>query len=207
MHDDQGPVAAVVFDIGRVLIEWDLRLLLRKLYADEAEAEWVFTHVVSEAWHAQHDAGRDLAEMLAERISAFPDHAEAIRAYATRFRESIPGLVPGTSQLLERLAARGIPLFAITNFAASFWLEYRATQPLFDHFRDVVVSGVERVAKPDPAIYRLAERRFGYPAERMLFIDDSLPNIEAARRLDWQVHHFTGATALEVDLCARGLLD
>ncbi len=201
-----GQVEAVVFDIGKVLIEWDLRLLLRKLYADPAQADWVHAHVITEDWHAQHDAGRDLADMVAQRIAEFPDHAPAIRAYATRFGETIPGLVPGTPTLLERLAARGVPLFAITNFAAPFWAEYRAGQPLFDHFRDVVVSGVERIAKPDPAIYRLAEPRFGYPAQAMLFIDDNRANIDAASALGWQVHHFTGAAALEVDLHARGLL-
>lgn len=201
-----GHIEAVVFDIGKVLIEWDLRLLLRKLYADEHDAEWVHAHVITEDWHAQHDAGRDLADMVAQRIAEFPDHAPAIRAYATRFGETLPGLVPGTPALLERLAVQGVPLFAITNFAAPFWAKYRAGQPLFDHFRDVVVSGVERIAKPDPAIYRLAERRFGYPAQAMLFIDDNRANIDAASALGWQVHHFTGAAALEADLCARGLL-
>ena len=201
-----GRIAAVVFDIGKVLIEWDLRLLLRKLYADEREAEWAYAHVVSEDWHAQHDAGRDLADMVAQRTAEFPDHAAAIRAYATRFGETIPGLVPGMPVLLERLAARGVPLFAITNFAAPFWAEYRAGQPLFDHFRDVVVSGVERIAKPDPAIYRLAEQRFGYPARAMLFIDDNRANIDAASALGWQVHHFAGAAALEADLRERDLL-
>lgn len=199
------PVQAVVFDIGRVLIEWDLRLLLRKLYADPAEADWAFVHVVSESWHAQHDAGRDLAEMVAERIAEFPDHAHAIQAYATRFGESIPGMVPGTPALVERLAL-GTPLFAITNFAHAFWADYRPTQPLFDRFCDIVVSGTEKLAKPDPAIYRLAERRFGYPARAMLFVDDNRANIEAARGLGWQVHHFTGAEGLEADLTARGLL-
>jgi len=202
----RGRVAAVVFDIGKVLIEWDMRLLLRKLYADECEANWVHAHVVSEDWHAQHDAGRDLADMVAQRIAEFPDHAAALRAYATRFGETIPGMVPGTPALLERLAGRGVPLFAITNFAAPFWAEYRARQPLFDHFRDIVVSGVERIAKPDPAIYRLAEHRFGYPARAMLFIDDNRANIDAASVLGWQVHHFTGAAALEADLRERGLL-
>lgn len=202
----QGQIQAVVFDVGRVLIEWDLRLLLRKLYDEPGEAEWVFAHVVSEAWHAQHDAGCDLADMVDRRMREFPEHAAAIHAYATRFGESIPGPVPGTPALVERLAAADVPLFAITNFAESFWAEFRAREPLFDHFRDIVVSGVEKLAKPDPAIYRLAERRFGLPASAMLFIDDSLPNIGAARALGWHVHHFQGAEALEQDLRARGLL-
>lgn len=199
-------LAAVVFDVGRVIVQWDLRLLLRKVFADEAMVQWAFANVVSEAWHAQHDAGRDLGEMVAERKRAFPEFAAAIDAYATRFEDSIPGLVPGTPALIERLAARGVPLYAITNFADRFWADYRPSEPLFDHFRDIVVSGTEKIAKPGSAIFRLAERRFGHSAAQMLFIDDSLANIEAAERLGWQVHHFRDAEALEADLAARGLL-
>lgn len=199
-------IEAVVFDVGRVIVQWDLMLLLRRLYPDEARARWAFENVISEEWHFQHDCGRDLDEMVAERSAEFPEHAHALEAYKTCFNETIPGLVSGTPELVERLAAKGVPLYAITNFGATFWAEYRPTEPLFEHFQDVVVSGVERLAKPDPAIYFLAERRFGHPASNMLFIDDNLANIEAARACGWQVHHFTDADRLEAELRGRGLI-
>ncbi|MBO9498926.1 MAG: HAD family phosphatase [Novosphingobium sp.] len=199
-------VSAVVFDVGRVIVQWDMRRLLARVIADPAELEFVFANVVSEQWHFRHDAGEELETLVAERKAEFPQHAAAIDAYATRFNETIPGLVPGTPALIDRLADRGIPLYAITNFAAPFWDAYRPTEPLFRHFRDVVVSGVEKIAKPDPAIYRLAERRFGHPADSMLFIDDNPANIDAARALGWQAHLFGDAQELEADLTARGLI-
>ena len=197
---------SVIFDVGRVLFDWDLRYLFAKLIPDPDELEWFVTNVVTPQWHFQHDAGRPLADMLPELKAECPDHVPLIDAYAARFNETIPAPMPGSLELVERLDAAGVPLFAITNFAAPFWAEYRAGQPLFDHFRDVVVSGVERIAKPDPAIYRLAEQRFGYPARAMLFIDDNRANIDAASALGWQVHHFAGAAALEADLRERDLL-
>ena len=69
-----------------------------------------------------------------------------------------------------------------------------------------MASGAEKIAKPDAAIYRLAERRFGLAPRAMLFIDDNPANIEAAGALGWQVHLFTDAETLEVDLTARGLI-
>lgn len=201
-----GKIEAVVFDVGRVIVQWDMRCLLRSLYADEATMEWAFANVVSEAWHFEHDAGRDLDEMVLERKAEFPDHAHAIDAYATRFHETIPGLVPGTPALIEQLAAREMPLYGITNFAAKFWQDYLPTEPLFAHFRDFVVSGVEKLVKPDPAIYFLAEQRFGHPAGAMLFIDDNPANVEAARACGWQAHHFIDADTLEIDFRARGLI-
>lgn len=199
-------IVAVVFDVGRVLFRWDLRHLFGKLIDDPEELEWFVANVVTEQWHFEHDAGRDLSEMVAERRLAFPDHAHLIAAYATRFRESIPGPVPGSLDLVERLDAAGVPLFAITNFADSFWAEFRAGEPIFDRFCDIVVSGVEKIAKPDPAIFELAARRFGLDPAHALFIDDNPANVAVARDLDWQVHHFHDAAALEKDLVARGLL-
>ncbi|WP_428028521.1 HAD-IA family hydrolase [Altererythrobacter sp.] len=197
---------AVVFDIGRVIIQWDLRHLFARLIDDEAELDWFCANVVTEEWHFQHDAGRPLAEMVPERKAQFPEHAHLIDAYASRFLETIPGPVPGTTALIERLAQTDMPLYVITNFGAEFWEDFRPTQPVLDHFGDIVVSGQERLAKPDPAIFQLAERRFGHDAGSMLFIDDNAANIAAARKLGWQVHHFHDADELERDLVARGLI-
>lgn len=200
------PVTAVVFDVGRVLFQWDFRHLFRKMIDDADELEWFVTHVVTEQWHFQHDAGTPLAEMLPKRIAEFPRYAEHIEAYGARFNESIPGPVPGSLELVERIDAAGHPLFAITNFGAEFWACFRPTQPVFDRFRDIVVSGEERLTKPDPAIFELAARRFGHAPASMLFIDDSAANIAAARDCGWQVHHFIDAALLEEDLIARNLI-
>lgn len=201
------PVEAVVFDVGRVLYEWDLRHLFAKLITDPAELEWFCTTVVTPEWHFQHDEGVPLAEMVPARKAEYPDHAHLIDAYATRFNESVPGPVAGSLELVEALHQRGVPLYAITNFGAEFWPPFRATAPVFEHFRDIVVSGDEKLAKPDPAIFDLAEARFGHPRARMLFIDDNAANIASAAHLGWQVHHFTqGADALAADLRSRGLI-
>ncbi|MEZ5681546.1 MAG: HAD-IA family hydrolase [Erythrobacter sp.] len=199
-------VDAVVFDVGRVLYHWDLGLLLRKVETDPERLRFLMEEVVTEEWHFQHDQGRPLAEMVPERIARFPEHEAAIRAYATRFNETIPGPVEGSHALVERLDARGVPLFAITNFGHEFWAGFRPTAPIFDRFRDIVVSGTEKLAKPDAAIFELAERRFGHSAERMLFIDDNSVNIAAASELGWHTHHFTDAKRLADDLETRGLI-
>ena len=199
-------ISAVVFDVGRVLFQWDLRHLFSRLIEDPAELEWFCTTVVTEQWHFQHDQGRPLAEMVPERIAQYPDYARHIEAYATRFNESVPGPVPGSLELVGALDAAGMPLYAITNFGAEFWDGFRPTQPVFDRFRDVVVSGVEKIAKPDPAIFALAAHRFGHAPAQMLFVDDNGENIAAARALGWQVHHFRDAAALRQDLSARGLI-
>jgi 2-haloacid dehalogenase len=198
--------AAVVFDIGRVLFDWNLRHLFAKLIADEAELDWFLGNVVTEEWHFQSDAGRPLAEMVPELVARFPEHRPLIDAYVERFNETIAQPVPGTHDLVRRLSEAGVPLFALTNFGAEFWRGFRPHQPLFDLFADVVVSGEERSAKPEPRIYEIAEARFGVPPGRLFFTDDNPANVAAAGARGWQAHLFTDAAALERSLVASGLL-
>jgi 2-haloacid dehalogenase len=197
---------AVVWDIGRVLYQWDLRFLFGKLIHDSAELEWFVANVVTEEWHFQSDAGRPLAEMVPELKARFPDHHALIDAYHPRFLETLPAAVPGTHALVERLAHHGVPQFALSNFGAEFWAMFRPTAPVFGHFRDCVISGEERCVKPDPAIYAVLEQRSGLPAADLLFIDDRRDNIAAARARGWHGHVFSDAAALEADLARHGLL-
>ena len=199
-------VEAVVFDVGRVLYQWQLAHLFEKIVSNPDRLAKLLDEVVTEEWHFEADAGRALSDMVPERIELYPDFEAEIRAYAARFNETIPGPVPGSHALVERLDARGMPLFAITNFGAEFWAGFRPTAPIFDRFGHIVVSGEEKLTKPDPAIFALAEGRFGKPAEAMLFIDDNRANVDAAAACGWQVHHFTQASALEADLASRGLI-
>lgn len=197
---------AVVFDVGRVLFDWNLRYLFDKLIADPAELDAFLTEVVNEEWHFQSDAGRPLAEMVPERIARFPQHAHLIEAYAARFHETIDHPIEGTHVLARRLAEAGVPLFALTNFGAEFFAAFRPTAPIFDLFGDIVVSGDERVAKPDPRIYAICEERFGLSGEALLFIDDNPANVAAARARGWRAHLFESIEALEAEFLRCGLL-
>ena len=206
MSESPDKPTAVVFDIGRVLFDWNLRFLFEKLIDEPDRLDRFLAEVVPEEWHFQSDGGQSLAEMVPARIAQFPEHAHLIEAYRARFNETLPAAIPGTHEIVRRLAGRGVPLYALTNFGAEFWAGFRPVQPIFDLFADVVVSGEERVAKPDPLIYQIAERRFGLPPHALFFTDDNPANIAAAAARGWRAHLFTDAPGLEAELAAHGLL-
>ena len=199
-------ITTVVFDVGRVLFQWDLRHLFAKLIDDENELDWFLDNVVTPEWHFQHDAGRPLAEMTAELSALYPAYAVYIEAYRTRFNETIPGPIAGSLEVVHELAERRVPLFAITNFGAEFWDMFRPTQPIFDYFGDIIVSGVEKLVKPDPAIYTLALRRFGLQPGEAIFIDDNLDNVISARANGFVAHHFKDVATLRTELVSLNLL-
>lgn len=199
-------IDTVIFDVGNVLYQWNLRCLFEKLIDDPQELDWFLANVVTPEWHFQHDGGRPLADMVPERIAEFPQYESHIRAYAARFNETIPGPVAGSLPLVERLAANDVPLFGITNFGSEFWQGFRPTAAIFDLFSDIVVSGDEKLVKPEKAIYELALHRFGVSADQCLFIDDRLENIQGAEALGIKGHHFQNAAMLERELQALALL-
>jgi 2-haloacid dehalogenase len=198
---------AVIFDIGNVLFHWHPRFLYKRLIGDDWALEAFVCDVVTEEWHFQHDAGRDFADTSAELIAAHPDHAELIGAWGPRFNQTISGPVAGMHEIVAALDDAGVPLYAITNFSHQFWPPFRAEWPdLFDRFRDVVVSGEERLVKPDPAIYALALNRFGLNAGQAVFVDDNPANIAAASAMGIHAVQFTDAPAFRAALVGHGLL-
>jgi len=197
---------AVVFDIGRVLFQWQLRFLFEKIIEDAAELDWFLANVVTEEWHFQHDAGVSLGEMLPARIAEFPDQALRIAAYAARFNETAPLAVEGTHVLVERLHDAGVPLFCLTNFGHELFEQFRPAHAIFDLFEDIIVSGTEKIAKPDPRIYEIVEERSGRPGGALFFTDDNPANVTAAKARGWDAHQFTDAALLETQLKHAGFL-
>ena len=193
---------AVVFDVGRVLFQWQLGALFEKLIADRDELDWFLANVVTEEWHFEHDRGRALADMVPERIALFPQYEAHIRAYAMRFNETVPGPVEGTHAIVERLAGKGVPLFCLTNFGDEFWDMFRSTQPVFDHFADIIVSGVEKVAKPDPRIYAMMCERLGVPPQACIYLDDLGINCKPAAAMGMHAIKVTSGEQALADLSA-----
>lgn len=198
---------AVIFDVGQVLVHWDRRNLYGRLIDDDRALDAFLDRVLTLDWHFQHDQGRDFAETSAELIAAHPDHAELIALWGPRFQESFGGFVAGMPELVAELDAAGVPLYAITNFSHEFWPGFRAArEEMFGRFGGIVVSGEEKVWKPEPEIYRLALDRFGLAPAEALFVDDSAKNVEGARRIGMPAVQFTDAAALRAELARYGLL-
>ena len=197
---------AVVFDLGGVLIDWDPRHLYRKLLADEAAVEEFLATVCTPEWNAELDRGRPFAEGVAELVERHPEHAAAIAAYHERWPEMVAGDIPGTVEVLAELRAAGVPLYALTNWSAETFAITRGRFEFLEWFDGLLVSGEERVTKPDPAIFQLLLDRFGLDPTATVFVDDSEANVAAARRLGFDAIRFTGHEELRRELVARRLL-
>ncbi len=197
---------AVVWDIGNVIVRWDPRTLYSQIFPDPADCDRFLNSVCTMAWHVRHDLGVTFAENRAPLLEAFPEHAEHIHAWETRWWDMFSGAIPETVAAIEALAARGVPQFGLSNMSHEVVGGIAAVAPAFAHLADVVISAETAVLKPDPRIYAQACARFGYAPGDLFFIDDSAKNIEGAKALGWDAHHFTDPTELRPALEARGFL-
>jgi len=206
---DGGPAgrSVVVFDLGGVLIDWNPRHLYRKLFAgDEAAMEHFLATICTQHWNERQDAGRSFAEAEAELIRVHPDKAELVRAWRRRFPEMIAGAIGGTVEIVERLHARGVPLYALSNWSRETFPSQRGRFAFFERFRGIVVSGEEGVIKPDRRIYEILFRRYALAPRDAVFVDDNPANARAADALGVHGIHFRSPGALADDLAALGLL-
>jgi 2-haloacid dehalogenase len=189
-----------------VLIDWDPRHLYRKIFDDTAEMERFLAEVCTPAWNEQADAGRPIAEITAELCRDHPDKQPLIESYYARFPEMMKDALDDSVVLLERLHARDVPLYVLSNFSAETFPHARERFAFFERFTGMVISGAEGMKKPDPRIFDLLTGRFALAPARTLFIDDRQDNVEAARDAGWQAVLFTSAEQLATDLHTLDLL-
>lgn len=196
----------VVFDLGMVLIEWDPRHLYRKLFDDTEKMEWFLANVCHPEWNLEQDRGRSFADAVIEAKARHPEYAEQIEAFHHRWHEMVPGAITGSVDILEALHKRGTPLYAITNWNADTFRETRLRFPFLNLFKDIVVSGDEKLVKPDAAIFELLLKRNGLEAKTCVFIDDSLKNVKGAEAVGMKAIHFTTPEKLRTALRALSIL-
>lgn len=196
---------AVVFDIGNVLVRWEPQRAFAPALGGMEAAEAFLTRTDFMARNLRADAGECFADMAAELDD--PDDRALLGTYVERFGITLPETIEGSWTLMERLRRRGLQIHAITNWSAETWPHGVAAHPrLGQAFGVTVISGHERILKPDPRIYALLCARTGLAPSDCLFIDDSPRNVAGARAFGMQAEHFTTPSVLEAALVARGLL-
>lgn len=195
-----------MFDVGGVLLDWDPDYLFRKLIADDDERRWFLAEVCSPAWNAEQDGGRSWAKATAELGELFPEHSNLITAYDELWEEMVSGTLEGTVVVLSDLREAGVPTFALTNFSAEKWEVARSRWEFLTGFDGAVVSGSEKVTKPDPRIYEILLDRYGLEPARMFYTDDLKVNVEAARAAGIDAEIFVDPDTLRQELVDRGVL-
>lgn len=192
----------LIFDFGAVLVDWDPRYLYVPYFGDAAKADWFLTEICPYTWNTQADGGRTLREITDERVALFPEWEKEIRMYYDRWIDMMGGTLPGMEELVRDYKARGYGVWGLTNWSRETFPLVRHRYPVFDLLEGIVVSGEERIKKPDPVLYRILLERYGLPARECIFIDDNPVNAAGGEGLGIRGLVFQDAAQLRRDLDA-----
>lgn len=200
-------IEAVVLDLGNVVIDWDPHPAIAA-GVGATEATRFLSAPDFDFWRWNHllDSGLPLAE--AEQLVArtHPHWHPHVTAYREHFDRSLVGEIEKSVAVVEELAAAGVPVFGLTNWPGELFPVARQRFEFLRLFTDIVVSGEEGCAKPDPQIFDILAGRVGVPLDLCAFSDDRVDNVEAALRAGLDAFVFTDPAQLRTDLVTRGLL-
>jgi 2-haloacid dehalogenase len=197
---------AVVFDLGNVLIDWDPHPAIAAAVGDDEAARFLASDDFDfSAWNHEQDSGRAFEESEQAAVERVPHWREHILAYRANFDRSLIGEIAATVEVLRDLHAAGVRLLALTNWSAELFPVARGRFEFLQLFEDILVSGEERLAKPDPRIFELLAQRSGQPLGECVFVDDKPENVEAARVAGLDGIVFVDDGTLREQLRKRGL--
>ncbi|KUJ82420.1 haloacid dehalogenase [Ruegeria marisrubri] len=199
------PVNAVIFDIGNVLIEWQPERYYDRVIGEERRRA-MFAEVDLHGMNDQVDQGGHFTDTIYAWAEKYPQWRDEIRMWHDRWIELASPEIPHSVRLLRALRAKGVPVFALTNFGVQNFDHTCTVYPFLNEFDRQYVSGRMRAVKPHPPIYEMVEVDCGLPPETLLFADDRMDNIETARARGWQTHHFRHPQGWADRLVAEGLL-
>jgi 2-haloacid dehalogenase len=198
-------ITAVVFDIGGVLLDWNPRHLYRQLLDDPADLEEFLGQICTPEWHLAHDLGEDTEQSCAELARQHPAIAELIMAWAHRGEDMVAGQIDPVVEILAEVKGLGLDCYALSNMEPDTFEVRSQRYPFFAMLDGCVISGIERVAKPDRKIFDILISRYGLDPQATVFIDDSPHNVTAAGEADLVAIGYRTPEQLRSDLRDLGI--
>jgi len=180
----------IIFDFGGVLIDWNPAYLYRKIFDTEEKVTFFLENVCNQEWNTQQDAGRSLDEATRLLQEQHPEYQNEIAMYYGRWNEMLGGIIEQNTRLIKPLKTK-YKVYGLTNWSAETLPIAMAQYDFFADLDGIVVSGDEKLIKPDPQIYQVLIDRYSVCPKESLFIDDNFENIEAAQKLGFQTIHLT----------------
>jgi 2-haloacid dehalogenase len=200
-------IDTIIFDLGAVLVDWNPQYLYRTLFTNEDEMNYFLANITTPDWNEEQDAGRSLQEGTNLLVEKFPEHEDNIRAFYGRWQEMLGDAIEGTVEIFGKLKGSGkYRIYALTNWSAETFPVALERYEFLNWFDGIVVSGTEKMRKPNPAFYQLLLDRYAVKTENALFIDDNLRNVLAAEEMGIKSIHFKSPEQLKSELNTFGVI-
>jgi len=206
MTKQNSTIKNIIFDFGGVLMDWNPRYFYKDYFNDDEKMEFFLRNIATDEWNAEQDRGRSLAEGTEILIAKFPEWETEIRAYYDNWTTMLRSDIPENVAVLRQLKHSDYELFGLTNWSAETFPYALTNYDFFEIFNGkIVVSGEEKLIKPDTKIWQVLLEKYSIQSNESLFIDDNPKNIEVAKNLGFVTIHITEETNLAEELRNLGV--
>lgn len=195
----------IVFDFGGVLVDWNPTYLYSQIFSNEEEMNYFLENVCRYDWNLNQDAGYPIADATFDKQQEFPEYKDEIAMYYGRWDEMLGGTFDENTKLVKPLKDK-YKVYGLTNWSAETLPIAMERYDFFNHLDGIVVSGDEKLIKPDFRIYQVLLDRYDIKANESLFIDDNADNIKAAKELGFHTIHYTDGVILEDVMKEMGII-
>jgi glucose-1-phosphatase len=181
---------AVVFDLGKVLVDFDYGIAARALAARARVPMEEFKRLIDQTeLLVIYELGQLATEALYKQVCEATGFCGDLDEFARLFGNIFTAIDP-MIELHAQLRKSAVPTYIFSNTNELAVAHIRKTFPFFSNFDGYIYSFEERAMKPDDKIYAAVEGRTGLSGPEILYIDDRLENIDTGRRHGWQtIHH------------------
>lgn len=201
---DVASPALVLFDLGGVLIRLKGVPVMAEL-ANLATDEEVWAKWLTCRWVRDFERGRCSAEDFASGVVADWGLQVTATAFLEQFRSWPDGMLDGAEELVLATRER-VPVGCLSNMNSLHWTEQFATWPLATMFEWRFLSFEVGLIKPDAELFEHVAASLPVPHAQVLFLDDNLLNVDAARAVGFQAVHTRGVDEARAALVAAGVL-
>jgi len=172
----------IIFDVGRVLIDWTPNDTMRAVGCSEDEVKLLNRKLfASGVWNEEDRSVLSREELADLFVAQAPELETKIRNFYERATETAK-LRPYVHDWINRLKAAGYGVYILSNFGEKAWADAvkMGAIDFLDMTDGYLVSYMIKEIKPDPAIFEELMRRFDLKKEECIFIDDSPKNVEGS---------------------------
>ena len=189
-----------LFDLGGIFFDWDPNHFYKKIFKNNDEREYFLKNICNDEWNIKQDAGRLIKDAEKELIVKFPDYKNQIKLYYKNHRKMFRGIFNNSIDVLKFLKEKKYECYVLSNWSWETFQNMENDYPFLKLFDGLIISGKEKIVKPNKEIYLLAIKRFNLKAKETVFIDDRIENIIAAKKLGFKTIHLINPELIENEI-------
>jgi putative hydrolase of the HAD superfamily len=173
----------IIFDLGNVLLNFKPEILVNQITNDvKRTIEFIQKIIRNKIWVDLDKGLLTLDEAYKIYLAQFPEEQDILKPFFANWIDYLTPIYENVN-ILKILKQKDFKIYILSNAMVEAYNVVRKRYDFFSLVDGEIISGIEKVGKPEPSIYKLLIKRYNLVPEESLFLDDVLANLRPAKKL------------------------